>query len=146
MHNLPLHVTDYALPAVGAVVFVLIMSLPKEPTRRNLNAVIAAGASGVYLSGGLGAWELPFPVVAGGVAYLGLRSPRFIGVAWLMHGSWDVVHHLYGNAVLPFMPTSSFECLIFDALVGIWFLAGAPSLLALASRALAAPPQSFRAT
>lgn len=44
-----------------------------------------------------------------------------------MHSAWDALHHVYGNAIWPFMPTSSFGCLIFDALIAIWFLAGAPS-------------------
>ena len=33
-----------------------------------------------------------------------------------------------GNPILAFMPTSSFGCLIFDALIAVWFLAGVPSL------------------
>jgi len=133
MHNPPLlHVSDYLGPAAGAIVFVLIMSLVKEPTRRNFNAIFVAGASGVYLSGGFGPWELLYPAVASVVAYLGLRSHRFIGIAWLMHASWDVLHHLYGNAIWPFMPTSSFGCMMFDALIAIWFLGGAPSITRLA--------------
>ncbi|MDP9033472.1 MAG: DUF6010 family protein [Myxococcota bacterium] len=51
----------------GAVVFILIMSLVKEPARRHGNAIFVAGASGVYLSGGLGFWELLYTAVAGGV-------------------------------------------------------------------------------
>jgi len=62
------------------------------------------------------------------VVYLGLRSYRFIGVAWLMHSCWDIVHHLWGNPIWPFMPTSSFGCFVFDSLIGVWFLAGAPSM------------------
>ena len=139
MHAPPLQLTDYVGPAIAAAVFVLVMSLLKEPTRRTFNAILAAGASGVYLSGGFGPWELIYPVVAAGVAYLGLRSHRFIGVAWLLHAGWDTVHHLYGNAIWPFMPTSSFGCLIFDSLIAIWFLAGAPSLVALAARAAREP-------
>lgn len=127
----PLHLADYLGPAAGAVTFVVIMSLVPEPSRRRYNAILAAGASGVYLSGGLGLWELPFAALAGGlVAYLGLRSHRWIGVAWLMHAAWDAVHHVYGNPIWPFMPTSSFGCMIFDTMIAIWFLAGAPSILA----------------
>ena len=134
MHSLPpLLVMDYVGPIVGAVIFVLTMSLVPEPTRRSFNAILVAGASGVYLSGGLGPWELLYPAIAAPVAYLGLRSYRFIGVAWLMHSCWDVVHHLWGNPIWPFMPTSSFGCMIFDALIAVWFLAGAPSPLALAT-------------
>jgi hypothetical protein len=137
MNNSPsLHLIDYVGPSLGAIVFVAIMSLVKEPARRNYNAIFVAGASGVYLSGGLGLWELLYTAIAGGVvAYLGLRSHRFIGLAWLMHAGWDLVHHFYGNAIWPFMPTSSFGCMIFDALIAIWFFADAPSVLLLASRA-----------
>src|SRR5262245_19133177 len=125
MHEPPLlHIVDYVGPVALAIVFVSIMSRVKEPARRSYNALLVAGASGVYLSGGLGAWELLYAAVAGGlVAYLGLRSYRFIGIAWLMHATWDAVHHLYGNPIWPFMPTSSFGCMIFDSLIAVWFLA-----------------------
>jgi uncharacterized protein DUF6010 len=122
---------DWVGPAVGAVLFVLVMSRVNEPARRRFNAIFVAGASGVYLSGGFGAWELLYPAIAAPVAYLGLRSHRFIGVAWLMHSAWDVVHHFWGNPIWPFMPTSSFGCMIFDALIAIWFLADAPAILTL---------------
>jgi hypothetical protein len=129
MHSPPsLHVMDYVGPALAAVVFVLVMSLVREPVRLRLNAILVAGASGVYLSGGLGPWELLYPAIATPVVYLGLRSHRFIGLGWVMHALWDLVHHRYGNPIWPFMPTSSFGCLIFDALIAVWFLAGAPSI------------------
>ena len=49
MHPAPLAVMDYVGPALGALVFVAVMSLVAEPTRRTLNAIILAGASGVVL-------------------------------------------------------------------------------------------------
>jgi len=130
MHRaFPADAADYFGPALGALLFIVVMSRVKEPARRSFNAVFVGGAMGAYLSGGLGAWELVF--AAGGitVAYLGLRSHRFIGVAWLMHSAWDLVHHLFGNVIWPFMPTSSFGCMIFDAAIALWFLAGAPGRL-----------------
>jgi len=128
MHHPPaLHVADWVGPAVAAVVFVLIMSAVKEPARRDYNAIVVAGAGGVYLSGGFGVWEVVYAALATGVvAYLGLRSYRFIGIAWLMHSGWDLLHHLYGNPIWPFMPTSSFGCMMFDAIIALWFLAAAP--------------------
>ena len=129
MHPAPLAVMDYVGPALGALVFVAVMSLVAEPTRRTLNAIILAGASGVYLSGGFGPWELLYPVIALPVAFSGLRSFRFIGVGWLIHASWDVVHHLWGNPIWPFMPTSSFGCMIFDTMIASWFLLDTPSFL-----------------
>jgi uncharacterized protein DUF6010 len=122
-------VMDYVGPLIGAAVFVMIMSVVKEPARCTFNAILVAGAGGVYLSGGgFGPWELPYAAIATAVAYRGLRSHRFIGLAWLMHSCWDIVHHLWGNPIWPFMPTSSFGCMIFDALIAVWFLAGAPSI------------------
>ena len=118
---------DYIGPVIGAGVFVLIMSLVHEPARRTFNAVLIGGASGVYLSGGFGVWELVYPAIVTPIVYLGLNSYRYIGIAWLMHAAWDVPHHLWGHPIWPFMPTSSFGCVIFDTLIGIWFLAGAPS-------------------
>jgi hypothetical protein len=129
-----LHFVDTLGPVVGAVVFVAIMSLVKEPARRSFNAVFAAGATGVYLSGGLGPWELVFPAVTAPIVYLGLRSHRFIGLAWLMHAGWDLVHHRYGNPIWPFSPTSSFGCLIFDTLIAIWFLLGAKTAISFSRR------------
>jgi Family of unknown function (DUF6010) len=120
---------DYFGPAISAVLFVLIMSFVPEPARRSFNAIFAAGAVGAYLNGGFGAWELVYPALATPIVYRGLQSYRYIGVAWLMHAVWDLPHHLWGNQIWPFMRTSSFGCVIFDALIAIWFLAGAPSLI-----------------
>jgi len=130
MHPPPLLIMDFVGPAIGSLVFVVIMSLVSEPSRRTINAMIVAGASGAYLSGGgFGIWEVLFPIVAMPIAYRGLRSYSFVALAWLMHSAWDVLHHLWGNPIWPFMPTSSFGCMIFDALIAVWFLTGAPSLV-----------------
>jgi hypothetical protein len=149
MHNTPLlQAMDHLGPLLAAPVFVLLMSLVKEPARLKLNAVLVAGASGVYLSGGLGPWELLYPALALPVVYRSLHSHRFIGVAWLMHSGWDLLHHLHGNAIWPFMPTSSWGCMLFDATIALWFLAGAPSILALLTPACSspAPPQAARSS
>jgi uncharacterized protein DUF6010 len=105
MHPPPILIMDSVGPVIGALVFVVIMSLVSEPARRAINAMIVAGASGAYVSGG------------------------GFGLAWLLHSCWHIVHHLWGNPIWPFMPTSSFGCLIFDALIAVWFLAGTPSLV-----------------
>lgn len=130
MHRaLPAHAADYFGPVVGGLVFVLLMSLLKEPTRRNFNAVFVGGAMGAYISGGLGLWEIAFAAAGSFVAFRGLRDVRFIGVAWLMHSAWDLVHHFFGNPIWPFMETSSFGCCIFDVIISTWFFAGSPSLV-----------------
>jgi Family of unknown function (DUF6010) len=129
MHPAPLAVMDYVGPALGALLFVAVMSLVAEPTRRTLNAIIIAGASGVYLSGGFGLWELAYPVIGAAIGFRALRSYRWIGVGWLIHAGWDIAHHMWGNPIWPFMPSSAFGCMIFDSMIAPWFLAGAPSFL-----------------
>src|SRR5262245_62067891 len=105
MHPPPLLMMDYLGPVIGAGLFVVIMSLVKEPARRATNAIIVAGATGVYLSGGgFGVGELLFPLVALPFAYRGLRSYAFIGTTWVLHSGWDILHHLWGNPIWPFMP------------------------------------------
>jgi len=84
--------------------------------------------------GGLGFAEYPFIPVATAAAYLGLRSYRWIGVAWFLHVGWDLVHHFYGNPIWFWMPLSSLACATLDTLIGIWFFVGAPSVLPLAWR------------
>jgi hypothetical protein len=82
----------------------------------------------LYLSGGFGVWELALPAAIGGLAWFGLKSYRCIGIAWLLHSAWDLPHHFFGNPIWPFMPTSSFGCFVFDAIIGVWFLLNAPAL------------------
>ena len=43
--------------------------------------------------------------------------------------AWDVLHHLYGNPIVPFAPASSAGCAITDAIIAMWFFADAPSPL-----------------
>jgi hypothetical protein len=129
---------DYVGPAIGAVFFVLGMSLVAEPHRKTINAFLVAGACGVYISGGFGLWELLYSAVSMPVAYRGLRDYRFTGTAWLLHAAWDLPHHLWNRPIWPFQPTSSLGCMIFDSLIAIWFLANAPTLIG--------NPQSIDAT
>jgi hypothetical protein len=128
MHPSPvLQWPDYVGPIIGSLVFIAGMSRVPEPQRKTLNAVLVIGASGVYLSGGFGGWELLYALVAGPcLGYIALRSYYAIGIAWLMHAGWDWLHHLYGSAIWPFMPSSSFGCMLFDTCIAVWFLAGAP--------------------
>src|SRR5215470_10420656 len=91
---------DWSLPVAIAAIFVLLMALLPEPTRRRFNAVFVAGAGGAYLSGGFGPLELPFPALVSWLAFRGLDDYRFIAAAWLCHTVWDVAHHLYGNPII----------------------------------------------
>ncbi|MGX7828820.1 DUF6010 family protein [Actinokineospora sp. 24-640] len=122
------------VPLLIGLGYVLVMSLVPEPARRRLNAVMVAGAGAAYLSGGLGPIELAFTATMTYLAYRGLESWQFIGLAWLLHTAWDVVHHLKGAPILPFAEHSSLGCAICDPVIAIWCLAGGPSVTEWARR------------
>ncbi len=118
-----------AVAAAGiAFVYIMLSSLIREPDRQKVSAVIVAGAGAAYLSGGLGLWEFAFCTVMTFVAYKGLTSYTFIGIGWLMHTAWDLTHHLYGNLIVPFEPSSSAGCAVCDSIMALWFFAGAPNV------------------
>ena len=128
MHRTPdLYVLDVVAPIIVGVVFILATSQFKEPNRRHFMAIMIAGAGAAYLSGGLDLWEFVFTAVVTVCAYKGLHSYRFIGLGWVLHTMWDVVHHLFGNPIVPFLPTSSAGCAICDVVIAVWCFAGAPS-------------------
>ncbi|HEU4409576.1 MAG TPA: DUF6010 family protein [Polyangiaceae bacterium] len=133
-----LHAADLLGPVGVALAFIALMSLFREPARQRFNAVFVAGAGAAYLGAGLGPWEFILPVAVTACAYRGLTSYRFIGLAWLLHTAWDVVHHFYANPIIPFAPTSSAGCAICDTVLALWFFANAPSVFELARRRPAA--------
>ncbi|MGW2635765.1 DUF6010 family protein [Streptomyces sp. NPDC001348] len=119
---------SYVSPILIGIGYVLLMSLVRDDDRRRrLNALMVGGASAAYLSGGgLGAWEFAFTTVATYVAYRGLESWTFIGIAWLLHTAWDLVHHLRGNPIVPFEHGSSMGCAICDPVIALWCLRSGP--------------------
>ena len=120
---------NVAIPILAGVIYVSLCSLFKEPSRISFNAIMIAGAGAAYLSGGFGVWEFAFTAVVTFCAYRGLCSYHFIGVGWLLHTVWDVLHHLYGNPIIPFVPTSSLGCAICDPVIAVWCFAGGRSLI-----------------
>lgn len=130
-----LQLAEYLGPGIAGLIFIVLMSRVRDEVRLPLNAVLVTGASGVYMSGGFGLWEVAYAMAAGPLlGYFALRSYRVIGVGWLCHAAWDILHHLYGDPIWPFMPSSSLGCLIFDTLIGAWFLCGVRPALARAHR------------
>jgi len=115
-------------PIAVAGVAVALFSLLDEMDRRSASVVTVAGAGAAYLNGGLGAWEFPFCGLVAYLAHCGLQDYRFVGLGWILHTLWDVVHHLYGNPIVPFAPLSSAGCAVCDAVLAGWYFAGAPSV------------------
>ncbi|WP_214402143.1 DUF6010 family protein [Pseudonocardia lacus] len=117
------------VPLLIGVLYCVLASLPPEPQRRRLNAVVVAGAGAAYLSGGgLGGWEFAFTAAVTWCAYRGLESWTFIGIGWLLHTGWDVLHHLHAAPIIPFAEQSSLGCAICDPVIALWCLAGGPSV------------------
>jgi|SRR5579871_682168 len=127
----PLTIPEMISPLIVAALFIAGCSLLKEPGRRNLSAILVAGAGAAYLNGGLMGWEFAFCAVIACLAYWGLQDYRFIGAAWALHSIWDVVHHLYGNPIVPFVPASSAGCAICDIGLALWYFHRAPSIFTL---------------
>jgi Family of unknown function (DUF6010) len=120
------------VPLLVGVLYVCASSLIREPYRRHLNAIMVAGAGAAYLSGGgLGGWEFAFTAVLTYVAYRGLESWTFIGIGWLLHTGWDILHHFRGHPIIPFVHDSSLGCAICDPVIAIWCLSGGPSVTAM---------------
>jgi uncharacterized protein DUF6010 len=121
---------------VGVAYVCLNSAIRDDDVRRRFNAIMVAGAGAAYLSGGgLGGWEFAFTGVLAYVAYRGLESWTFIGVGWLLHTAWDVVHHVRGEPIIPFADHSSLGCAVCDPVIAIWCLAGGPAVLRRPGRA-----------
>ena len=115
-------------PVVVGLVYIALASLLPEPTRQQVNAVVLAGAGAAYISGGsLGLGELAFTTVVTVCAFRGLTDYRWLGVGWLLHTAWDVVHHVRGAPIIPELAHSSYGCAICDPVIAIWLFLGAPS-------------------
>lgn len=122
-------VLSVVAPAIVGLVYIALLALLPEPARQRLNALMLAGAGGAYISGGsLGLWELAFAAVVMICAYQGLTNYAWLGIGWLLHASWDIVHHLRGAPMIPELAHSSFGCAICDPIIAIWLFLGAPSI------------------
>lgn len=135
----------YLAPVLIGLLYASANSLIRAEHRRPLNAIVLAGAGAAYLSGGFGPWELVFTTAMTYVAYRGLRSWRWIGVGRLLHTAWDVLHHRYGNPILPFAHNSSLGCAICDPVIALWCFGGGPSAPTMLRRWIPRFPQTGRA-
>jgi Family of unknown function (DUF6010) len=123
------NVVSVVAPVVVGLVYIAVVSVVPEPARQKVNAVVLAGAGAAYISGGsLGLWELAFTTVVTFCAYRGLTTYAWLGVGWLLHTAWDVVHHLRGDPIIPELQHSSFGCAICDPVIAVWMFLGAPSI------------------
>ena len=124
----PLTFANIVAPIIVSGLFITTMSMVRELNRQKLSALLIAGAGAVYYGGGFGWWEVVFCALFLWLAFRGFENYRYIGVGWALHVVWDILHHLYGQSILPFLPLSSVGCAICDTGIALWYFIGAPSL------------------
>ena len=137
----PIGIVQVVAPVLVAGVFIALTSLLKEPTRQQFSALMIAGAGFVYFGGGFRFWEVAYGVLFLWLAYRALTDYRFAGIGWILHVGWDILHHLYGRPILPFIPLSSFGCAVCDTFIAIWYFRGAPQIFSKHSRSLNKAPR-----
>lgn len=121
-----LSIGSFVQPLIVSAVWIALASLMRDPDKRVAQAIIVAVAAGAYMDGGFGQWELLFTVAVGFCAYRGLRSYRWIAAGWAAHTVWDVLHHLNNHPMIAWLPASSFNCAVTDAVLAVWLFAHAP--------------------
>ncbi len=124
----PISPLNIVAPIVAAGVFIGLTSLFKEPTRQKFSALFIAGAGFVYFGSSFRGWEVACGALFLWLAYRSLTDYKFVGIGWMVHVAWDIVHHLYGQPILSYVPLSSFGCAICDTGIALWYFLGAPSV------------------
>jgi Family of unknown function (DUF6010) len=120
--------SNFLLASILSPIFMIIMSLIKEPFRQKINAGLIAVAGGAYINAGLMPFDQLFNVLLVFIAYKGLQDYKFIALGWILHTCWDIVHHFYGNPIDATIPDSTNVCAFFDPMIAAWFYIGAPSV------------------
>ena len=128
MTRTPSTLLGFAAPLIVGALLVTIISVLREPARQKFSAVFVAGAGAAYFAGGFGAWEIGFCALITLLAYRGLEDYRAIGIAWALHSGWDILHHFWGNPIIPFLPDSAFGCFLCDPVLAAWYFFGAPDV------------------
>lgn len=124
----PIGPLNIIAPVIVAGVFIGFTSLFQEPARQKFSALMIAGAGFVYFGSSFRGWEVAYGALFLWLAYRSLTNYTFVGIGWMLHVAWDIVHHLYGEAILPYVPLSSLGCAICDTGIAVWYFLGAPSI------------------
>jgi Family of unknown function (DUF6010) len=119
---------NFILAFILSPIFIIAMSILKEPFRQKINAGLIAVAGGAYINAGIMPYDQIFNVLLVFIAYKGLKNYKFIALGWMIHTCWDIVHHFYGNPIDPTIPESTNVCAFFDSMIALWFFFGAPSV------------------
>ncbi len=131
-HTTPEFTPLNSATAIGiAFIYIVLTSFIREPNRQKFSALLIAGAGAVYWSGGLGIWEFIFGGLMLWIAMRGLNNYTYIGIGWLLHTGWDILHHFYGSPIVYLEASSSAGCAVCDPFIALWYFWGAPNVLSL---------------
>lgn len=123
------HVISTFGNAFGALLTVALVGLIPEPWRQRSMAAMVGLASIAYLGNSAFLWPVEFGLAALMLSLAGWGAFWYpvIGVARVVHGIIDLVHHEAGSPMFATVPLSSYGCAVYDPLMAMWFFAGAPS-------------------
>ncbi|MGL4176449.1 MAG: DUF6010 family protein [Dermatophilaceae bacterium] len=116
---------------LGSVAFIVGVGLVDEPWRQYSMAAVVTLAAFVYVGGGFGRVEWYLAAVMASCGVIGLVAYPALGVAWLVHSVVDIAHHRIGHPLVRSAPMSAFGCTVFDIPLAVWFVLGAPTVIAL---------------
>lgn len=129
LHTPPVYAINIMAALIITIVFIVLVSFIREPYRQQFNALLIAGAGTVYWNAGLGGWEYVFGTLMTFIAFKGLSHYYWIGVGWLLHTCWDLLHHFYATPIIPASPSSSMGCAVCDSILAAWFFLKAPGII-----------------
>lgn len=111
-----------------AIAFVLVVGAIKEPIRQKAMAIMLAMAGGMFAYPPYAELGFLWGVGIAVCGYFGLRSYKFIGIGWILHGVWDTFRYSQDAGLVGMGPHSSLGCAVFDPMIALWFFLGAPSV------------------
>lgn len=115
--------------AIGAILTIAIATVLPPLWRAPWLALLLVLTAGIYVGGALAinrdlGWQLLQTGVIGAlIAAAWLVHPVFLGIGWLLHPGWDLLHRKHLHTGLPewVIPW----CLVYDVLVGVAAVAAA---------------------
>ena len=118
---------NYISPIIGGTFFMFATGFIPEHIRQRFHATVVTVAAGTYLGFSYGKLEILFTVAMALAGFMGHKNWKFVALAWFLHGAVDWLHHNVNDPVLKWYEPSSFECIIVDWYLAIWFFIGAPN-------------------
>lgn len=123
-----IYLVEGASNAFGALLFIFAVGFIPEPWRQRAMALMLAFAGGVFLHDPTNSYGVLLAVAIAAFALSGFWRYWMLGLGWLLHTAWDINLHVHGHGLAGGDPMGAFGCAVFDPIIGIWLVFGAPSV------------------